>query len=237
MTLCKCGCGNEIIIKPWHKYRYIEYIKGHFTKNKYLSEEIKQKMQGTHPNQLGKNNPFFNKHHTEESKQKMKKPKSEEHKQKIKENHADFSGENHPMYGKHHSIETIKKMSEIRIRLGLSKGRNNPMYGKLPFQKMRRYYYDSPLQGVVCLRFSYEFAYAKYLDANKILWMYEMETFDLGDRTYTPDFFLPKFEKFIEVKGYMSDKAQKKIDMFLEQYTWDLEVLRKEDLIKLGIKL
>jgi len=27
----------------------------------------------------------------------------------------------------------------------------------------------------------------------------------------------------------------KKIDMFLEQYPWNLEVLRKKDLIKLGV--
>ena len=33
----------------------------------------------------GKDNPMYGKHHSEETKQKMKKPKSEEHKQKLSE--------------------------------------------------------------------------------------------------------------------------------------------------------
>jgi hypothetical protein len=98
-------------------------------------------------------------------------------------------------------------------------------------------YYDSPLQGKIYLKSSYEIAYAKWLDLNNILWLYEMERFGLGETTYTPDFFLPKFEKFIEVKGYMSPEAQKKIYMFKEQYPWDLEVLYYEDLKKLGCDL
>ncbi len=39
--------------------------------------------------------------------------------------------ENHWMYGKHLSEETKKKLSETRIKLGLSKGKNNPSYGGL----------------------------------------------------------------------------------------------------------
>jgi len=108
-------------------------------------------------------------------------------------------------------------------------------YGKPPASNVgrgKRSYYKSPLQGEVCFRSSYELLYAKYLDKNKILWMYEMETFDLGDTTYTPDFFLPKFEKFIEIKGYMSKIAQYKINKFLEQYPWNLEILYKKDLIR-----
>jgi len=29
MVLCACGCGQEIEIKTWHKYRNIKYIHGH----------------------------------------------------------------------------------------------------------------------------------------------------------------------------------------------------------------
>ena len=44
----------------------------------------------------GENNPFYGKHHSEETIEKMRKPKTEEHKRKISENHADVKGKNHP---------------------------------------------------------------------------------------------------------------------------------------------
>ena len=52
----------------------------------------------------GENNPMRNKHHTKESRRK------------IRENHADFKGEKHPkgMLGKHHSDELKKDFSEKR---------------------------------------------------------------------------------------------------------------------------
>ena len=51
----------------------------------------------------GKNNPFYGKHHSEETKQKISIKNSNpplERRKKISEHHADFSGENNPMYGK-----------------------------------------------------------------------------------------------------------------------------------------
>lgn len=38
--------------------------------------------------------------------------------------------ENNPMYGKHHTEETRLKISETRKRLGIAKGENNSNYGK-----------------------------------------------------------------------------------------------------------
>jgi len=178
---------------------------------KHHTEEFKERQRENHSDMWGENNPFYGKHHTEEFKEKMQKPKSEEHKQKMRENAPDRSGKKNPMYG--------KKAARLS---GIGKGS----------------YYDSPLQGTIWLRSSYEIAYAKYLDEHKILWMYEMETFELSNEmTYTPDFFLPKFKKFIDTKGYMKKEAQEKINKFKEEYPWDLEILYKEDLIKLGINI
>ena len=67
--LCECDCGNEVI------------IRGSCLKNG------NNRSCGCLHNHFGKNNPFYN---------------------------------------KYHSKETKRKMSEIRIRLGLSKGKNNP---------------------------------------------------------------------------------------------------------------
>jgi len=138
-------------------------------------------------------------------------------------------------------MNDINNREKISIKLkGTRCGIENHNYGKPPAKGAgsgKGSYYDSCLQGKIWLRSTYELAYAKYLDEHKILWMYEMETFDLGDTTYTPDFFLPQFEKFIEIKGWMRKEYQEKIDKFREQYPWDLEVLFKEDLVKLGVKL
>jgi len=148
---------------------------------------------------------------------------SKETRQKMSENHKG-------MKGKHHTKESIKKMS----------GKNHHNFGKSAAKgagHSKGSYYDSCLQGKIWLRSSYELAYATYLDEHKILYLYENYTYPLGDTTYTPDFFLPQFMKFIEIKGYMSQKAQEKINKFREQYPWNLEVLYKEDLVKLGIEI
>ena len=125
--------------------------------------------------------------------------------------------------------------AEVRkIKSEKLSGKNNPAYGKPPVHT-KKSYYDSPLQGRVCFRSSWELKYAKYLDEINILWLYEGKTFNLGDTTYTPDFFLPQFYKFIEIKGYMRPEAQDKINKFIEQYPWDLKILYKKDLIELGV--
>lgn len=55
--------------------------------------------------------------------------------------------------------------------------------------------------------------------------------------TYTPDFFLPATEQFIEIKGYMCPKAQEKINKFLDVHVCNFKILYKADLIKLGVEL
>lgn len=99
-------------------------------------------------------------------------------------------------------------------------------------------YYVTPLQDKLWLRSSYELAFAKYLDAHQILWMYEMETFDLGNTTYTPDFFIPKEELFVEIKGWMKPESQLKIDIFRDQYPWiELEILFGDILKEMGVDI
>ena len=55
----------------------------------------------------GENNPFYGKHHTEETKKKI----SDARKGKTQ-------GENHPFYGKHHTQETLNKISQNRQSKG-----------------------------------------------------------------------------------------------------------------------
>ena len=102
-------------------------------KGRTHSEETRKKLStlnsGKNNGMYGRNgelNPFYGKHHTYETKQKIKEKTigrkvSEETKQKISnslkgENNPnygkDFSGENNPIYGKHHSEESKRKMHD-----------------------------------------------------------------------------------------------------------------------------
>ena len=45
MKLCKCGCGQPIEIKPWHKHHGTpSYIKGHYWNGKKRAKETNQKV-------------------------------------------------------------------------------------------------------------------------------------------------------------------------------------------------
>lgn len=65
---------------------------------------------------MGKNNPNYGKHLSEETRRKL----SKSHKGKN-------CGEKHHFYGKHHTEETKRKISQNRK--GKHKGKNNHLYG------------------------------------------------------------------------------------------------------------
>ena len=70
------------------------------------------------------------------------------------------------------------------------------------------------------LRSSYETRYATVLNNFGINWDYECKAFHIHtlDATYRPDFYLPKENLYIEVKGYMSDVDKIKLTEFNEIY-------------------
>lgn len=110
------------------KEKEIELIKKYHTTNSLFGYNITPGGEGY----SGKDNPWYGKHHSEESKRKMSEarkgiPKTDEWKRKISEsnkgkivsndtkvkmskNHANVSGSNNPMYGRKLSTEAIDKM-------------------------------------------------------------------------------------------------------------------------------
>jgi hypothetical protein len=61
----------------------------------------------------------------------------------------------------------------------------------------------------VKLKGGWELIVAKWFDENNIKWEYETKSFDYewnGLKKYYPDFYLPDFNLFIEVKGYQTDR-------------------------------
>jgi len=86
------------------------------------------------------------------------------------------------------------------------------------------------------MRSSYEIAYAKYLDKKGIKWLYEPKAFDLGRTTYRPDFYLPETDKYIEIKGWITDKAKKKMNKFKNRYPKiNFNILTKKELLILQV--
>ena len=98
-------------------------------------------------------------------------------------------------------------------------GRNNHMFGK-PSPNAKRGYREDLGHYV---RSSWEADYARVLNYLSEPYEYEPKTFLLIDEdgtemNYTPDFYLPQQDQWVEIKGFMRPLDQKKIDLFREQY-------------------
>lgn len=125
-----------------------------------------------------------------------------------------------------HSCENKRRHKKEIFNL---KGRNNHFFGKIFHGKWGKY-------KNIWMRSSWETKYAQYLDKNKIRWQYEPIHFDLGNSTYTPDFYLIKENKYIEIKGYWRDDAKKKFKKFKRLYPKiKLNVLERKHLKKLEV--
>lgn len=108
--------------------------------NSTLSDETKKRISESRKGKYtGINNPWYGKHPSDETRQKMRdnhadfsgknspnygKKLSDETRRQISINHADVSGDKNPNYGKHFSNETKLKISEALK--GRNIGKNNP---------------------------------------------------------------------------------------------------------------
>ena len=131
------------------------------------------------------------------------------------------------------SSEMVKKARKI-LKLSKEqkkqiKNRMFPAFGKI--YPTGKFLYNS-----IKMRSGYEVAYAKWLDNQKIKWLYESKTFDLGICTYTPDFYLPEKEEYIEIKGRWFWKYTYKVELLKQLYSnVKIQILGKNDLQNIGI--
>lgn len=65
---------------------------------------------------------------------------------------------------------------------------------------------------------TWEANFAKWCDGSGIKWKYEPKAFNLGESTYRPDFYLPEFDCWIEIKGFWRKDAREKVNKFLKKY-------------------
>lgn len=137
-------------------------------------------------------------------------------------------GDNGTMKGKHHSEKTKRLMSKNRI--GKYTGRKSPRFGKVAAHGKGKWFKNN------FMRSTWEVAYAKYLTKKHVKWLYEPKAFDLGNTTYRPDFFLPKSNEYIEIKGYWRDDAKTKFKLFKRLFsTIKIIVLQEKELKSMGV--
>jgi len=109
-------------------------------------------------------------------------------------------------------------------------GKNSILFGRC--NNVYQLFYYKSFQ----FRSSWEANFAKWCSLSEIKWKYESKTFNLGNTTYTPDFYLPEFDCYIEIKGFWRNDAYKKFKECQRKYkNINLKAFQKENLQELGI--
>ena len=80
----------------------------------------------------------------------------------------------------------------------------------------------------------WEANFARVLNFLGIKWKFQPKTFDLKDRKYTPDFYLPEYNLFIEIKNFLSEFSEERDRKFREVHpNENLSMLLKSDYLKI----
>ena len=128
-------------------------------------------------------------------------------------------------------IERKRKISETM--------KKNPNAGGLREGSGRgiKTWYESSIAGNVYLRSSYELEYAKWLDQNNINWIANKTAFQYEwegkIKKYYPDFYLIESKKYVEVKGFKTEKDEAK----WKNFPFELSILYYNDLKNLGLNV
>lgn len=209
---------------------------------------------------VGSNNPFYGKKHTEETKQKLRDNTDRSYTQtqdfKNKQSAA-HSGSKNNMYGKtvygvwveKYGVEEANRLKEIRREKQsiATSGKNNPMYGK-PSPQGSGNGWSGWYKGWY-FRSLRELSYAVGLDKNNLSWQsaehikIPYKDWKGKDRTYHPDFLINE-KTIVEIKPTKLKNSPsvvcKKIaaEQFCSKkgYNYELidpSVLKIEDLVKL----
>jgi DNA-directed RNA polymerase subunit RPC12/RpoP len=87
------------------------------------------------------------------------------------------------------------------------------------------------------MRSSWEVLVSRFLTLSNIKWKYEPKRFYFDNTSYTPDFYIPEFDCFIEIKGWMRDSNKKKLNRFKSLFPDIIVTIwtKKELMLYLGI--
>jgi len=98
----------------------------------------------------------------------------------------------------------------------------------------RRFWYYGPDRNLR-MRSRWEVTYAHWLDEQGIEWVYEPVTFIAPLFSYTPDFYFPSKDLFVEIKGRTTDAARYKIYALRERFRCKIMFIGGVTLQKLGL--
>ena len=109
--------------------------------------------------------------------------------------------------------DTVAKMTATMRTPVMRAHMASQTYGKpLRHAKCRSWH------GLIEMKSSYEVRVAAALDRLGVPWQYEPARFDLGGRTYAPDFYLPEDGVFWEVKGWYGPSSRRAVETFRRQH-------------------
>ncbi len=75
---------------------------------------------------------------------------------------------------------------------------------------------------------------ARVFNLVNLKWVYAPKLFDLGGHTYRPDFYLPDFDMYVEVKNFLGAYSLKRYFLFKRKYpNIKLKLLLKRDYLKI----
>lgn len=182
--LCKCGCGGLVTSNRMATV----YIHGHNTKGKNISE--------SHRAALLRSN--LGKPKSAECREKIRSSKTgvpvhtEESKRRIGAG-SRLNWEN----GLFRTEELKQKRSETVAKVWASGNRKeNP----IPHNVKHPSHGSPTMYNGQLFRSKIESRVAKIMDEYGVLWIYEPERLKLSESTYKPDFYLPEFDTWLEVK-------------------------------------
>lgn len=122
--------------------------------------------------------------------------------------------------GNKQSAETVAKRMATFKRIGYEP-KPTPLYGSDHPNWGKPAYKGTGIgKGSYCLkghwvRSTWERTVADWFHSNNVPYEYEPQLFDLGDGVrYRPDFYLPKWKLWVEVKGYVTKVTEQKIKRF-----------------------
>ena len=167
-----------------------------------------------------KGHKAWNKGLTKETDARIKQCSETYHKNHKLGLHKDVCGENNSSK----RIDVREKISNSCL--------NNSRLGKWHVSLAKKIHYNyngNDLHG------SWELYYAIFLDKNNIKWVRNKKRFKYCFNNkyhyYTPDFYLPDEDLYIEIKGYKTEKDNYKWN----QFPLKLKVLMYDDLKELGV--
>lgn len=130
------------------------------------------------------------------------------------------------------SLEHRELISKTRIKRGVAKGKKNPNYGKGCHHPTARGNAGYRKDIGHFVRSTPEANYTRILQHEGIKYEYEHKAYpivrdDGTEQTYTPDFYLVKDNKYIELKGFEKEDSMDKYRCFVEQYPHiEIEMLK-----------